>query len=107
VIDHPAALLDLTATWLDYAGAKPLPGMQSRTLRHVLEGRASRVRDAVTSGLRAWRAAFDGRYKLIRGAEPEVQLYDLRDDPVESVNLAGKMPQHVHRLSAYLAAPAG
>lgn len=102
VIDHPMTILDLTATWLDYAGAKPLPGMQSRSLRHVLEGRASSLRDAVVSGLHGWQVAFDGRYKLIRGGEPAVQLYDLKDDPNESVNLAGKMPQHVHRLSAHL-----
>lgn len=103
VIDHPMTILDLTATWLDYGGAKPLPGMQSRSLRNVLEGRASRPRDAVVSGLNRWRLAFDGRFKLVRGAEPEVQLYDLRDDPRESVNLAQRLPQHVHRLSAFLA----
>lgn len=102
VIDHPMTILDLTATWLDYAGAKPLPDMQSRTLRNVLEGRASSVRDAVVSGLHGWRVAFDGRYKLVRGAGPAVQLYDLKDDPNESADLADKLPQHVHRLSAFL-----
>lgn len=104
VIDHPATILDLTATWLDFAGAPALPEMDSRTLRPVLEARASNNRDAALSGFGNWRVSFDGRYKLIRtGGEPD-QLYDLRDDPAETHNLARKSPQHIHRLSAYLAA---
>lgn len=103
VIDHPTTILDLTATWLDYAGAAPLPQMDSRSLRPVLESRRNNVRDAALSGFGKWRLAFDGRYKLIRGEAEEDLLYDLREDPQESNNLARQSPQHVHRLSAYLA----
>lgn len=103
VVDHPASILDLTATWLDYAGAAPLPGMDSRTLRPVLEARANNSRDVALSAFGSWRLAFDGRFKLIRGEAESDLLYDLKDDPQESVNLAAKLPQHVHRLSAFLA----
>ena len=63
---------------------------------------------------------YDGRYKLIRGFDPEASsqdlhqagsaakagaplLFDLRDDPAENVNSAAKASQHVDRLSRYLA----
>ena len=41
-------------------------------------------------------AVRDGRYKLIEAPRPE--LYDLRDDPGETRNLAGRLPQQVERL---------
>lgn len=103
VVDHPATILDLTATWLDYAGAQPLPGMDSRTLRPVLESRVNTNRDAALSAFGDWRVAFDGRYKLVRRSGQPDQLFDMKEDPTESTNLADKSPQHIHRLSAYLA----
>jgi arylsulfatase len=103
VVDHPVTIMDLAATWLDYAEAPALADADSRTLRPVLESRANTNRDVALSGFGNWRVSFDGRYKLIRTRDSADQLFDLRDDPAETKDLATKLPQHVHRLSAFLA----
>ncbi len=47
------------------------------------------------------RGVIDGRLKYIAAPRPE--LYDIRDDPDESRNLAMSMPQELQRLDATLA----
>jgi hypothetical protein len=85
-------------------------------------------RDVVFSGLGPWRMAFDGRYKLVRGFDPErphneqvsdfdsyeeaaVQrrtretgplLFDLETDPLERENVAGHHPDIVGDLDDHL-----
>lgn len=71
--DAPATLLDLHATFLDYAGI-PIPDdIDSRTMRPLLAGESKRTRDVVYSGLSSWRMVYDGRYKLIKGYDPELR----------------------------------
>lgn len=66
-ITRPVKLIDLAATFLDYAGV-PIPDyMDSRSLRPILEDTGDLNYSIVLSGLRHWRSAFDGRYKLIVG----------------------------------------
>jgi arylsulfatase A-like enzyme len=84
----PTTILDLAATFLDYAGLPVPDDMDSRSLRPLLEGRTDRHRDVVTSGLRDWRLAFDGKRKLIRRGGGECEMYDLVADPWEARNLA-------------------
>lgn len=100
----PATTLDLTATFLDFAGAPALAGMDSRTLRPVLEGKTRTTRNVVASGLDPWRMASDGRWKLIADFEkvPE-RLYDIKDDPQEMKDLAARRPDIVRRLRPNLA----
>jgi len=96
---HPFTTLDLTSTILDLAGARPLPAMdgasdlpemtgpdQPWTVPVVTEGLltdvhrhpGSGVPDGfTTSGLRT------GRFKLIRYANGDTELYDLMTDPNE------------------------
>jgi choline-sulfatase len=120
VSDALVSHMDLAATFLEY-GSTPKPAeMDSRSLKGLLEGKTKKHRDAVRSGLGAWRMVYDGRYKLIRGFDPEASsqnlhkgasaakavaplLFDLKDDPLENVNMASKASQHVERLSRYLA----
>ena len=64
--DALVSMHDLTATFLDFAGRPPLPGMDSRSLRPLLSGAAQRHRPHVRSGLGDWRMVSDGRYKLVR-----------------------------------------
>jgi arylsulfatase A-like enzyme len=119
VSDALVSHMDLAATFLEY-GSTPKPAdMESRSLKGLLEGRTRKHRDAVRSGLGSWRMVYDGRYKLIRGFNPEASsrdlheagsaakavaplLFDLRDDPAENVNIASKRGQHVDRLSRFL-----
>jgi len=72
--------------------------MDSRSLRPVLEGRTDSHRGVVLSGLRDWRLAYDGRYKLVTGFGDEDMLWDLEADPMETENVAAKQPEVVRRL---------
>ena len=98
VIDAPTEILDLTATFLDYAGVARPGDMDSRSLRPVLEGRTDRVRECALSGLGDWRMAMDGRHKLVRREGGEPWLFDMRKDPRETHNLAAHEPEIVARL---------
>ena len=114
VYKGPATILDLAATFLDYADVKPGAEMDSRSMRPLLEGRTRKHRDVVRSGFGSWRMAFDGRYKLIRGFDPARRkaaestadvpalLYDLTEDPLENTTVAARYPRHVERLSRWL-----
>jgi hypothetical protein len=85
VVETPATILDLHATFLDYADRDPAAvdnTMDSRSMRPYLEGAADAgdppeeggPRDVVFSGFGPWRLAFDGQHKLIRGFGPEADL---------------------------------
>jgi choline-sulfatase len=76
-VDTPATVLDLHATFCDYAGLDP-GDVDSRSLRPVLGGQRSPAdhRDAVYSGYGAWRLAFDGRHKLVTGYDPDPDAED-------------------------------
>jgi len=114
VCNEPIATLDLTATFLYYARAKGSDGMDSTSLHALLEGEVGPPRDVVTSGLGAWRLAFDGRFKLVTGwadgkpangadaAGPLVTLWDLKADPNETTNVADQHPDVVARLTEAL-----
>lgn len=111
--DVLVSTMDLTATFLDYAGVPRPEDMDSLSLRPVLEGKTTTHRQAVSSGLGRWRMVFDGRYKLIRGFDPKqpgswrrqwdqlrfvkpadepLALFDLEADPLENHNLVINEP---------------
>lgn len=113
-----ASLIDLAATFVDYAGMTVPSGMDGRSLRPVLEGSSESHREFLLSGLDPWRCITDGRLKLIRGylggplpggsnqaeypisdttAEP--LLHDIQEDPFENTNLAKQAPSDVGRLT--------
>ena len=124
--DDPVTILDLHATFLEVAGADPSNDADSRSMAPYLAGAADCPRDVVFSGLGAWRLAFDGRYKLVLGYDPEKRrggeewepwevdpteareirkyrspiLYDVQVS--ESENVADHHPEIVKRLSERL-----
>ena len=63
--------LDLTASFLEWAGLTLSEDFDSRSLVSYLGGGGYRHRDMVFSGLSAWRMVFDGRFKLVRGYDPK------------------------------------
>ncbi|MEK7753956.1 MAG: sulfatase-like hydrolase/transferase [Acidobacteriota bacterium] len=98
----PATTMDLTATFLDYAGVSVPRDMDSRSLRPFLEGRTGKGRDYVLSGLDSWRMVIQDRYKFIRGFGPAPLLFDLVNDPLENENVAGANAGLTARLNRIL-----
>jgi arylsulfatase A-like enzyme len=91
-------LHDLAATFLDVAGADPLPNMEARSLLPLLAGEQETHRPVITSALENWRMVFDGRYKLVLFDTGLTLLFDRWEDPYEDTNLAEHLPGEVERL---------
>lgn len=93
-VETPVSLVDLHATFLEYAGIDPPAHLDSRSLVPYLAGETDDHRDAVYAGLDPWRMIFDGRYKLVvgcdfeRGPDAQVKSFhgtgDVADDPVDA-----------------------
>ena len=98
-------LMDLFPTLADYAGAKVPKGVEGRSLRPVIEGKVSKVRDVLYTAYRdGMRAVRDDRWKLIRyPLVDKTQLFDLAADPRELSNLAYR-PQHSGKIAELTAA---
>ncbi len=98
--DALVSLIDLTATYLDYADLEIPNDMDGISLRDLLSGQTSKHRDVLYSALRGWRCAYDGQYKVVEGYYPgdKPWLFDLSDDPLENHNIADKAENHVNRL---------
>ncbi len=98
------SLVDLAATFLDYAGVPAPSDMDSRSLRPLLQGKTKSHRRHLNSALGNWRMVWDGRYKFIEGFQTARQeqaqplLFDLAEDPLENVNLAARRPDVIDRL---------
>lgn len=103
VVNDPATILDLTATFLDYGRARPLPEMESLSMRPLLEGRGKAPRSHVRSGLGSWRTVSDGRYKLITGyGDKPRMLFDLHRDPYEQTDISESKPAIADRLVPFI-----
>lgn len=114
------SVIDIAATSLDAAGVEIPSDMDARSLKPLLQGRTDRHRDYLLSGLYGWRTLREGRYKLVRGFQPEtgpegnngeptfaeapVLLFDLGADPWETENLAHLMPGRVEQMTELLVA---
>lgn len=80
-------LHDLSATFLDYAGAVPLQDADARTIRASLERREKHC-EYVISGLNEWGMIFNGRHKCVIGAKSSYILFDTQEDPHELIDIA-------------------
>jgi arylsulfatase A-like enzyme len=88
--EHLVSGLDFFPTLCDYAGIEPPADMRGLSLRPLLEGKDTEWRRYLISHSRAsGRMIVDERYKFIRyNGSDTTQLFDLVDDPMETVNLA-------------------
>jgi len=89
------SLVDLAPTLLDLCGLPPLPGVQGRSLRPVLEGRADPAdwTDAYAEfyGQRyvyTQRIVWHGPWKYVFSPGGIDELYNLTEDPHERINRA-------------------
>jgi arylsulfatase A len=106
-------LMDLTASFLELAGAKPLDGrpLDGRPiLVDVMNNRATPERDffwRARRGERTWRAVRSGPMKLILRDDPgqrEEWLFDLAADPREERNLLSQRGDVAARLRGLISA---
>ncbi len=104
VSDVPVGIHDLAPTFIDYAGANPMPDMDAISLKDLLDGRTDKHRDYITSGLQDWRLAYDGRYKLVVQPDAEPLLFDRHEDPWEDHSIAADHPELLSRLQSVIAA---
>ena len=96
------SLIDIAATFLDYAGAEKLPQMEARSLRPLLTGKTQKHRDYLISALEEWKLVWDGRHKLVEGYGQETLLFDLEKDPLENRNLVTSEKEIAARLRSSL-----
>lgn len=89
---------DIGATILDMAGADPLDG-DAFSFKPVLEGESRLHRRVNKSALNDWQLVADGRFKLVLSEGEDPLLFDLREDPEETNNLAKEFPCKVEQLS--------
>lgn len=97
-------LLDIFPTVCDFVGTDIPSGLDGKSLKPIIEGKSSGVRDTLFLAYReVQRAVRDSRYKLIRYPQVNVtQLFDLQADPNEITNLADK-PEHTQRIQSLTA----
>jgi arylsulfatase A-like enzyme len=103
-IRQPATTLDLTATFLDYAGVAVPKDIDSRSLRPLLAGNGKPPREHVLSGMDSWRLVIQDNYKYVRGWRDGDLLFDLNNDPRENENLAAARPKVAENLARLLPA---
>lgn len=105
-------LMDLTASFLHIARARPPAGLTldgHPVLVDVMAGRATPPRDffwRARRGERTWRAVRSGTMKFVSrqdAAQFEEWLFDLAADPREQTNVLATQPQIATRLRARLA----
>lgn len=88
-----SANIDVMATVLDFAGAKPLRPINGKSLRSVLGDPKIAIRDAVLIEVNSNKLLQKNygirtkEYKYIEDGSGETELYDLTKDPYELLNL--------------------
>lgn len=98
---------DIYATLMSYAGVEPAPGMDGHDLMPLIEGKVSQVRDYATCGyiLNAWCRAHD-HVLICRTTGEEPQLFDMKNDPQQRVNIASDKPRLVKDMYGLILADA-
>jgi arylsulfatase A-like enzyme len=102
--DHVSAQWDLLPTMAELAGARPPNGIDGVSLLPVLRGRRQQPEHEYLywefhEGGYA-QAARMGRWKAVRhGTSGPIELYDLQSDVGETLDVAGKHPEVVKRMT--------
>ncbi len=115
VVEEQVELVDLYPTVLDLLAIELPHEVQGRSLRPLLEGRELEPEKAFSENTNIdsyeRKSLRTARFKFIRstpkrrarpGSEEYAELYDLRQDPTEQVDLAGEHPELVAALLAEL-----
>ncbi len=102
-LDALASFHDILPTLLDAIGlGNNLDAFPGKSLMPLIRGQVSSVREAIISGYHQApdRCIRDKVWSYIRRPEGEPdELYNLQDDPKETVNLIDRYPQEAQRLA--------
>ena len=109
-----ASLLDIPATLLGLAGEEIPAQYEGEDLSALLRGEREHPRRTCVFSEQEplgafhqepdWRMAADERWKYVWNRDDDAELYDLRDDPGETANLAGQAESthQLHRMRRLL-----
>lgn len=110
--DYAGLNFDLFPTFLELAGAPPVPGIDAISLVPILDGGdITAPRDLYfvrreggrEYGGKSYEAIIRGDWKLMQNNPySPLELYNLKDDPQERNNLAGKAPKVFNELATAL-----
>ena len=110
VIETPVPLLDIMPTLLDVAGAPMPEPIRGQSILPVLQGAEPTLRPIYTESP-ARRSSYDdkalrlGDYKLVYNVKLDrTELYDLRSDPGEQLDLSAAEPERAAAMRANLRA---
>ncbi|MFW5759539.1 MAG: arylsulfatase [Cyclobacteriaceae bacterium] len=106
-ITHQAGhIVDIAPTFLDILkinypdsvhGFKSLP-LHGKSLLPIFKGEKREEPEFFVSGLDKFRMFRHGDYKIVRMNGGEWELYNMKEDPSEIVNLAAQLPEKVKEL---------
>ncbi len=104
-LETPVDLLDVSAT-LAEAGGVQLPGAQGQSLYGVMQGQPWKADRPLFSEMRLlhppypnYASVLQWPYKLIHRLDTNAyELYNLIDDPGETIELSGREPQTLQRM---------
>jgi arylsulfatase len=117
-VTSPVSLLDVAATFLDYADCQVPLNDDGISLRPAIEQAAPHARKYGYSGLGNWRAVTNGRFKLVAGYRTDVvlsdtqfeifdeasietaKLFDQVNDPWDSTDVSHLHPDIMDRLKS-------
>lgn len=90
-ITQPAELLDIYPTLIELCGLKPRTDLEGLSLvTQIKDPNAKRERPAITSHNQGNHGIRSERWRYIHYADSTEELYDLKNDPSEWTNLAGR-----------------
>lgn len=92
-INDPIALADMGPTILDYANARPIHLAVGKSLRPIVNGGRDPDR-AVPTFWHGSASIRKGDYRITIYQDGSSEFYNLTEDPWQTKNLAGKIPQY-------------
>jgi arylsulfatase len=100
MVKDPGHLIDVMATCLDLAGAKPPSAVEGISLAPAFEGKALERKQPIFWEHEGNRAVRDGKWKLVAKHNRPWELYDVDADRVERNDLTATESAMVKDLAA-------
>jgi len=106
----PGHFIDMMATLVDITGAEyphefnnqQITPLQGQSLLPVFNGEETNREKPIFWEWRRGQAVYSDGFKIVKnGLDKPFDLYDLKNDPTETINLAEKNPEKVKELTQY------